>query len=477
MLMSTAPAVAAEHAELAATMLVDAVKNGWFMNDVARTRNAARVLRTVRLPADSALTPLVRTALGLGDLVGDPLHHLPTQEHNQFATPKQSTSDTAAASPLARILVATAATAVGNDPVAIQAATTAVRLCRSTGQVGWLPLALQLLASTEMLSGRHEFAAASASEGLDLADALGQDNRVCHFRALLAWLHAVRGDEESCRDLAMLSLRHAEAHRITPTVAIGQWALGLLELGRGHTEQALTHLLPRSELTGAHPVVVPRQTPDLVEAAVRAGRGDLVRPHVDRFAAWTASSDQTWAVAALARCHALLAGQDEDAERHFTAALHAYERAEADGHPRPFDRARTQLLYGEWLRRMSRRSDARTPLRAAAQEFHRLDAAPWARRASAELRATGQQQAGPVAVPAGARLTPQELQVVRLAAMGASNKEIAAQLFLSPRTVGYHLYKAFPKLGVGSRSELAHLLLTWESAGRDGDPLSSRRPE
>src|SRR5262249_29243733 len=125
-----------------------------------------------------------------------------------------------------------------------------------------------------------------------------------------------------------------------------------------------------------------------------------------------------------------------------------------EGDGRPFEQARTRLLYGEWLRRSQRRADAREHLLAAAAAFARMGARPWQDRAEAELRAAG--AAAPV-VTAGnplARLTPQELQVVRLAAAGAANQQIGAQLLLSPRTVGHHLGKAFPKLGVATREEL-----------------------
>jgi DNA-binding CsgD family transcriptional regulator len=127
----------------------------------------------------------------------------------------------------------------------------------------------------------------------------------------------------------------------------------------------------------------------------------------------------------------------------------------------PFERARTDLLHGEWLRRARRRSEARGPLRAAADAFGELGATPWAERARAELRATGETRSTSTMTGAApdqfAELTPQELQVVRLAAAGLSNRDIGAQLFLSPRTVGYHLYKAFPKLGVASRAQLVRL--------------------
>jgi DNA-binding NarL/FixJ family response regulator len=139
---------------------------------------------------------------------------------------------------------------------------------------------------------------------------------------------------------------------------------------------------------------------------------------------------------------------DED---HFRQALNLYEPGD-----RPFDEARTRLLYGEWLRRDKRKADARIHLSLALQAFERLGATPWAERAQGELTATGTTGRPAWQGPAG-NLTPQELQIVRLAAQGASNKDIAAQLVLSPRTVGHHLYKAYPKLGVTSRAELADL--------------------
>ncbi|MER6583824.1 helix-turn-helix transcriptional regulator, partial [Nonomuraea sp. NPDC001023] len=124
----------------------------------------------------------------------------------------------------------------------------------------------------------------------------------------------------------------------------------------------------------------------------------------------------------------------------------------------PFAPARTRLVSGEWLRRQRRRAEARVQLETAMEAFDRLDASPWSARAAGELRATGASPARRVkADDPLATLTPQELQVVRLAVTGASNREIGAQLFLSPRTVAYHLYKAFPKLGVSSRGELAML--------------------
>ncbi|WP_433227204.1 helix-turn-helix transcriptional regulator [Microtetraspora malaysiensis] len=223
-----------------------------------------------------------------------------------------------------------------------------------------------------------------------------------------------------------------------------QWALGLLELARGRYEQAADHLARAARQQ-------PAATPDLVEVLVRLQEPERARAAHDRFALWTTAAGQPWAQGLLARCRALLEGDEQG----FATAIDLHQAAD-----RPFDAARTRLLLGERLRRERRKQEARTVLREAADTFERLGALPWLERALSELRATGESLARSADVASLSRLTPQELQVVRLAATGASNKEIAAQLFLSPRTVGHHLYKAYPKLGVTTRTELAGLILS-----------------
>ncbi len=186
-----------------------------------------------------------------------------------------------------------------------------------------------------------------------------------------------------------------------------------------------------------------RSIPDLVEATVRLGRPHRAAGPISRLCEWARRADTPSTDALAERCLALVAS--DDPERHYLTALKL--------HGVSFEQARTQLLYGAWLRRARRKADARTQLRAAVDYLDRIHAAPWAALARAELSATG----APTPQPSRAGLpllTPQELQVARLAAQGLSNRDIAAQLFLSPRTVGYHLYKAFPKLGVSSRNEL-----------------------
>jgi DNA-binding CsgD family transcriptional regulator len=184
-----------------------------------------------------------------------------------------------------------------------------------------------------------------------------------------------------------------------------------------------------------------------VEALVRVGRAEAAETPLARLRAWAEQVRQPSVDALTARCRALLTS-DGHAEQHFLTALSLHETDH-----RPFERARTSLLYGEWLRRRRRKAEARPHLATALGIFETIGARPWAERASAELGAADARRAPEGATGQG--LTSQERQITRLAADGLSNKEIAAQLFLSPRTVAYHLNKAFPKLGVASRTELA----------------------
>jgi DNA-binding CsgD family transcriptional regulator len=166
---------------------------------------------------------------------------------------------------------------------------------------------------------------------------------------------------------------------------------------------------------------------------------------------WADVSGPAWVTPRLASCRALLA-EGDDATEHFEEALRLADDA------RPFDLPRIHLLYGEHLRRERRRTDSRVQLRAALDGFERLQAEPWADRARTELRASGEtaRKRDPSTVDL---LTPQELQIARFVAEGLSNKEVAAQLFLSPRTIDYHLRNVFVKLGIKSRTQLARLSL------------------
>jgi DNA-binding CsgD family transcriptional regulator len=197
--------------------------------------------------------------------------------------------------------------------------------------------------------------------------------------------------------------------------------------------------------------MVMRTIPDRIEAAVRAGRPEAARPALAAFEGWAAGVNMPWVRPRLASCRALLAIGAE-ATGQFEAALALAVDA------RPFDLARIHLLYGEHLRRERRRSDSRMHFRAALDGFEQLGAEPWAERARTELRASGEtaRRRDPSTM---AQLTPQELQIARLVAEGLSNKEVAAQLFLSPRTIDAHLRSVFSKLDISSRTQLARIPL------------------
>ena len=444
--------IAAADPELAALLLVDAVRNAWFANDRGWSREAIRELHTLHLPAGSPTRSAVRVVLELSDRLevltgGEPL-----------GLPASYDAAAESRSPAELVLQAAADLSLADDDEALVAAETAVRVCRTTGQLGLLVLSLQILATVELLTGRYRYARANATEGLELSTVLGQQNRTCHFEALLAWLEAVTGDAERCRHLATQALGHAEVHRVAPVVAIGRWALCLCDLGRGRPEEALELPIFQETRTAEHPLISVRQTPDLIEAAARTDRREDVLDRLARLSAWATDSGRPAARAVELRCRALLADDDTTTGKLYQQALEMHDAATRGGQPRPFDRARTQLLYGEWLRRQRRPAEARIPLRAAANTFDQLGAMPWSDRAASELRAAGVTGRALQAPPLDS-LTPQEVQVVRLARQGANNREIGAQLFLSPRTVAYHLQKVYRKLSIRSRIELTHLPL------------------
>ncbi|MBK1784871.1 helix-turn-helix transcriptional regulator [Prauserella cavernicola] len=307
---------------------------------------------------------------------------------------------------------------------------------RQQSAAGVLPRALALLARTELLHGDPAAARANAEEGRRIAADIGQPQGSAELAGVLALLAATEGDQRRSTALA--------GEAFEPQAAL---ALSLLDLGNGDYDAALDRL---AALAPAPDRLATIETvPIMVEAAARAGRSDEVSGPVVTFLTWAERSATPWARAVALRCRAVLG------ESHlFAEAIELHHSAPG----RPFERARTELLYGEWLRRERHRSQARARLRSALTIFERLGARPWAERARTELRATGESLGAKAHAPELAeRLTPQELRIVRLAATGLSNRDIGSRLFLSPRTVGYHLYKAYPKLGVASRVELAKL--------------------
>src|SRR4029077_13025794 len=252
--------------------------------------------------------------------------------------------------------------------------------------------------------------------------------------------------------LALEAERAVLSAGATHMLAYVQVARGLTALGEGQYANAYDEL--RRIFDPADPAhhVVPCcwYIGELAEAAARSGHIDDARVHLVGLEPLVIGTRSSWIQGAFLYAHAQLA-TDRDAEVLYKRALDAHAVQW------PFQRARLNLAYGAWLRRQRRVSESRTALRAARDAFDALDVAPWADRARQELRAAG--EASPKRSPARwDQLSAQEMQIAALAAEGLSNREIGHRLYLSHRTVGSHLYRAFPKLGVTSRSQLVAAL-------------------
>jgi DNA-binding CsgD family transcriptional regulator len=340
----------------------------------------------------------------------------------------------------------------GDDITADQLYVKAVGARRAAGTVSTLTVALGSLALTELLLGRWPDALASATEGLQLARETGQQGMAASFQTLLAWTAAMQGRVDDCRRLAEEALAAAIPRRLAVVAAGASWTLAQLDLIEGRPTAALDRLLALAspQHPTAHAAIALLATGDLAEAAARADRLEGIEPYVARFERWARWERRTWTMVG-ARLSRAFITQGEDAERHYQAAL-ATDRLGG----LPFGLARTELAYGEWLRRSRRRADARPHLRSALELFEQLGAAPWADKARAELRASGEstRRRDP---STRYQLTPRERQIARLAGQGLANNEIGARLFLSTHTVSYHLHKIYAKLGITSRGQLIEL--------------------
>jgi DNA-binding CsgD family transcriptional regulator len=329
----------------------------------------------------------------------------------------------------------------------------AIVLARDRGAIGLLLETLGLRAMIALWERRLADAATDADEAVRLADDIGAGNARALPLTVLAWLAGLRGDEAECRrhadDVLALSLERG----LALPAGVATWALAQLDLAAGRWDEALLRLTAIEEVRPGfgHPFLPVLSSWDRIEAAVHAGRPEVAERSLARFAPWAQVAAAPWALPVLDDCRALAAPADA-ADAHFEAAI---EGADGVG---SLDRARIHLHYGEYLRRERRRIDARVHLRAAFDGFEWLGAAPWAERALRELRATGEKARKRHLSPL-AELTPQEIQVARLVGEGATNKDVASQLFVSPKTVEYHLRKVFAKLGISSRMELVGLEL------------------
>jgi DNA-binding CsgD family transcriptional regulator len=299
----------------------------------------------------------------------------------------------------------------GNWPRAIAVASEAVELAEQTGQLAWGTFAMQVLTRVEAARGHFEAAAAHGARAQAIADAFAFDGMRFYLPTARAFLALTVGDlEEAVEQGREVEEISRERGLLEPAVVL--WA------------------------------------PDLIESYARLDRRREAQRVLERFTSEAVATQRTWALAAAARCRGIL---EDDFEGAFAEALERHA-----GLGMPFERARTELCLGERRRRTGRRTDARGPLRSALRAFERLGARPWAERARSELAASGERVRPRDAARTDA-LTPHELRVALVVARGATNREAAAELFVSPKTVDFHLRQIYRKLGIRSRAELGRL--------------------
>jgi DNA-binding CsgD family transcriptional regulator len=445
LLLNAAKEVAEIDAARALAMLAAASEAAWIADDAEAGVELSRVARTVA-PGDTRhdqfLALLMHGFLGLlhGE-VARPVHAL--MEAMSLAVESGLPDLVLHAGHVAFYL--------GDDEAAYRLNAQTAAAARTSGAVGELLFALQRLALAEIFTGRWAAAESSASE----AERLSLETNQLGLRAVsLSWLAVLAvltGHEERYESLLTEAEELARGHALGVFDAqvhdALRWAHGLREFTMGNLDSSVAWFSAMS-----HPAVAAAAALDRIEAAILAGHRDAALRWLDRLDAFASHTGIDSELARVAHCRALLA-DGETARGLFEQAVTLHARSQ-----RPFERARTHLAYGQFLRRGRRRVDARTHLQLAFDSFDQLNARPWAERARLELRAAGRtaRKRDPSTV---LQLTPQELQVARFVASGLHTREVAAQLFLSTRTVDFHLRNVFAKLGISSRTELARLPL------------------
>jgi DNA-binding CsgD family transcriptional regulator len=332
---------------------------------------------------------------------------------------------------------------------------------RDRGAFAATVVGLGFQALSQLAEGRFAASESTITEARTLAEAMRNQTYLDGLAAAELELLACRGDQASARLLADRLSLAMTGHGHGLGVQQVHKALATLELGLGHYEQALRHA--RAAVSDG-PLLKYQSGPELlIEAAVRSGDRVAAAAALAAVAPWWQACDTSWSQGLLARCQALLA-DDDHAEDAYRLSIEHLQHCQVTP-----ELARSHLLYGEWLRRRRRRRGAREQLRVACELFATLGMTAFAERAGAELRAAGEHAAAcPVGTPDA--LTPQEAQVARLAAEGATNREIASRLFVSASTVDYHLRKVFRNLGVTRRAQLTSALSA--AAGAEAGPAA-----
>jgi DNA-binding CsgD family transcriptional regulator len=411
-------------------------------------------------PAPSARRVLIEAANRLGDPGSADLRILAIQA---YADPlgkapailerlREAAQDVRHDADAARFL-GPAAVAVGAFDIAATFLGEAVEGLRTQGRLGHLPRMLTLQGNMAAQIADWGVAIPAAEEARRLATELGEPQWVAAADTVDSIIAGIRGDQDAAELAAARAERIAVPTGANISVAFAQFGRILAALGAGrHSDayEAVERLFDPAS-PAHHPIIACWLIGDLAEAALHTGQVDEARARVKQVEAASGDIPGTCIAVGLLHARALLAQDPQEATSRFDAAL------SADLTNWPLQRARLLLAHGRWLRRQRRIAESRTPLRDARDAFDAMGCAAWSDQARRELRASGESSRRRDLAPLD-QLTAQELQIAQLAAQGLSNRDIAQRLYLSHRTIGTHLYRIFPKLGITSRGELRSAL-------------------
>lgn len=350
----------------------------------------------------------------------------------------------------ALILASQAAYTLGDLNRSFELAVRAVNTARSRSLSTLVPWGLVYVSMSALLLDQHSAAVSAAMEGLRESQALGLRNCAVDHLMILAMLAASQGDRETTLRRSEAASGWVATQGLARPGTLGSWALACLDLADDKPTDAMDRLRLMAAGAGReHLAIRVMAAPNVVEAGVRCQQLEPAVQALQTYDRWVGESNCAPRLALSHRCHGMLAERSCDAEEHFQEAIRLHRSSET-----ALELAKTELFYAARLRRGRKPTAARELLRDAVKIFHDYHAEPWARRATAELRAAG--ESVPTAQPARmGELTAQQLEISRLVTEGATNREIAAQLYISARTVDHHLRNIFAKLGVRSRVELA----------------------
>jgi DNA-binding CsgD family transcriptional regulator len=445
-LLQAAEELAESHLQLAVTALMRAGEAGCAVGNYNGYFSTAQRATTLSHPGES---PLLQLMFDHFEGLSATLLGQHVQAHEPLSRVVKLAESLPGCAP--KTWASLAALVIGEDARAHELAAQAVNSALGDGNAVLAPWALEFLAHSALRLDHYSSAVTASVDGLRLAQVAGQHNCAINHLTMLALVAALLGDKETTLLRLQTAADEAAARGLARPTSMSSWALACLDLAEDRPGDALERLRPA--ITGtdrSNSSVRIVATPQFVEAAVRCDERAAAIEALVTFDDWARSTMNPAYLALSQRCQALLADETEADER-FREALRLHRNGD-----RPFELAKTELFYGERLRRNRKPGAARKYLRNARTTFQRYEATYWADRARAELRAAGD-AVDPAARAADLDLTPQQAQISRLVAEGATNREIAAQLFLSPRTVEHHLRNIFAKLGIRSRVELTTL--------------------